>query len=346
MPPLPPHTPPPAHPDEDPVDQIRAASRQLVRELGFLHPTLAASHYGPSAVHALIETDLAGTLTAGELSHRLGLEKSTVSRLLGKLLQAGEIQAQQSPRDGREKLIALTLRGRETAAALHAFGRKQVVGALQHLAPGAEGEILTGLRRYGEGLTRQRRGEAGDGAHGTPTAHCPGLRIHSGYLPGAVGSLAELHARYYSRKAQFGAEFEALVARELAAFVTQLADGRNGLWLVVDDHRRPDPAIVGGIAIAAPHGPGAPAKLRWFILHESARGQGLGQALMAQATAHCDARGFARCELRTFQGLDAARHIYEAAGFRLAEEAMGEQWGAPVLEQRLVRPLPRPPGGV
>ena len=37
------------------VDAIRAASRQMVRELGFLQTTLAATDYPPSAVHTLIE---------------------------------------------------------------------------------------------------------------------------------------------------------------------------------------------------------------------------------------------------------------------------------------------------
>lgn len=29
------------------VDDIRASSRQMVRELGFMHPTLAGTHYPP-----------------------------------------------------------------------------------------------------------------------------------------------------------------------------------------------------------------------------------------------------------------------------------------------------------
>ena len=40
---------------------------------------------------------------------------------------------------------------------------------------------------------------------------------------------------------------------------------------------------------------------------------------------------------QTFKGLDAARHLYEAAGFKLAEESEGRQWGSVVVEQRFVR---------
>ena len=33
------------------IQQIRTASRLMVRELGFMNTTLAATHYSPSAVH-------------------------------------------------------------------------------------------------------------------------------------------------------------------------------------------------------------------------------------------------------------------------------------------------------
>jgi hypothetical protein len=38
--------------------------------------------------------------------------------------------------------------------------------------------------------------------------------------------------------------------------------------------------------------------------------------------------------LWTFEGLDAARHLYEKSGFRLALQKRGAQWGAEVNEQR------------
>ncbi len=49
------------------IDDIRAASRLMVRELGFMDATVAASDYPPSAVHTILEIGIRGPMTSGEL---------------------------------------------------------------------------------------------------------------------------------------------------------------------------------------------------------------------------------------------------------------------------------------
>ena len=71
------------------IQQIRTASRLMVRELGFMNTTLAATHYSPSAVHTLLEVSVRGAMTAAQLVALLGLEKSSVSRMGARLLGAG-----------------------------------------------------------------------------------------------------------------------------------------------------------------------------------------------------------------------------------------------------------------
>ena len=48
----------------------------------------------------------------------------------------------------------------------------------------------------------------------------------------------------------------------------------------------------------------------------------------------CQEKKYGRIYLWTFEGLPAARHLYEKAGFKLAEEHKGTQWGSEVNEQR------------
>jgi GNAT superfamily N-acetyltransferase len=76
------------------------------------------------------------------------------------------------------------------------------------------------------------------------------------------------------------------------------------------------------------------AHLRWFITSDEIRGSGAGNALMGAAMAFCREREYRRVYLWTFDGLGAARHLYEKFGFRLVHQHRGSQWGAEVEEQR------------
>ncbi|NNF78437.1 MAG: GNAT family N-acetyltransferase, partial [Rhizobiales bacterium] len=79
--------------------------------------------------------------------------------------------------------------------------------------------------------------------------------------------------------------------------------------------------------------------LRWFIVSDALRGTGVGRTLLGEALNFCDRQGFKETHLWTFKGLDAARRLYEANGFVLADEYWGDQWGKKVREQRFARPL-------
>ena len=53
----------------------------------------------------------------------------------------------------------------------------------------------------------------------------------SGYEPGALGRVVELHGRWYARHWKFGAYFEALVAQGLAEFLGNFDAARDGYWI-------------------------------------------------------------------------------------------------------------------
>ena len=159
----------------------------------------------------------------------------------------------------------------------------------------------------------------------------PKVEIVAGYRPGLVARITEMHANYYAREAGFGQRFETVVAGGLAAFCDRLDAPVNAIWTAVQDGR-----IVGSIAIdGEDYGPSI-SHLRWFIVDDSLRGTGVGRHLLTQAMAFVDAQFHETC-LWTFKGLDAARHLYESFGFRLASEAGGEQWGSRVVEQKFIR---------
>src|SRR5262249_33039334 len=140
----------------------------------------------------------------------------------------------------------------------------------------------------------------------------------TGYEPGAIGRITELHGTYYHQHWDLGLYFEAKVASELAAFLSRFDARRDGIWIAkVGDE------MVGSIVIDGIDAEGEGARLRWFILAPDYQGKGIGNRLMHEAMTFCRKAGFKRVYLTTFAGLDAARHLYEKFGFRVCREEDG-----------------------
>jgi GNAT superfamily N-acetyltransferase len=153
--------------------------------------------------------------------------------------------------------------------------------------------------------------------------------LSSGYQPGAIGRVAQLHGTYYHAHWGFGLFFEAQVAIGLSEFLTRFDPSRDGFWTVAWQG-----CIEGAIAIQGPVEEKQGAHLRWFIISEVLQGRGAGNRLIDAAMEFCRKRRFPSISLWTFEGLEAARHLYSKHGFKPVEENTGTRWGAQVNEQR------------
>ncbi len=155
------------------------------------------------------------------------------------------------------------------------------------------------------------------------------VKITKGYIPGAIGRVAELNGSYYHKHWGFGLIFEAMVATDLSAFLKRYDETRDGFWTALLDGR-----IEGHITIDGIHAESTGAHLRYFIVSDVLRGKGVGSRLIDSAIDFCRNSGHKGAYLWTFEGLDAARHLYEKSGFKLVEQLRGSRWGVEVNEQR------------
>jgi GNAT superfamily N-acetyltransferase len=160
------------------------------------------------------------------------------------------------------------------------------------------------------------------------------VEIRRNYIPGCIGRVAELHGTYYHDHWGFGLFFEAKVATEFSTFLGRYDHKRDAFWTALFEDR-----IEGSITIDGIHAASLGAHLRWFIISSKLRGQGVGHALMEKAVTFCKRNNYHSVYLWTFEGLDAARHLYEKFGFQLVEQQEGTQWGLPVNEQKFVMDL-------
>lgn len=309
-------------PSPDMIDTVRTASRHLVREFGFLNRTLAGTDLSASGVHAIVEIGRAANMTAKTLAETLMLEKSTISRLVRALGERGLIEEARSLDDGRTKLLQLTGSGRALLRRIERYAVSQVLSAMTPLDDRQRVTIPDGLETYARSLQAARLGCVASNMDGAV------LAIEPGYVPGLIGAIVEMHAAYYAREYEFGAAFESKVAGGLSEFVPRLGHGRNEIWRAVRGGR-----VIGAIAIDGDDLGGNCAHLRWFIVDDGLRGSGVGRGLLSAALTFVDAQGFDETRLWTFEGLDAARALYERHGFVLVREYPGDQWGVQVNEQ-------------
>jgi DNA-binding MarR family transcriptional regulator/GNAT superfamily N-acetyltransferase len=303
--------------NEGMINSIRFASRSLVRKFGYMNRNIAGTKYSPSAVHTIIEIGTEGKLSGKELSKRLNINKSSVSRLLQNLIKQGELEEKKSETDTRQKNLFLTSKGEITLNKINSFAQSQVNEALGPLTEASRNVVMEGLNLYSNALNPEVK----------PTE----VNIHEGYRPGLIGAIAGYHGSIHNKLAGLGAIFEGIVATGMAEFMSRDENSVNKTWYAEQGGR-----IVGGITIDGEGLGNNIAHLRWFIIDDTLQSAGLGSKLFKKTMAFCDVQGFDEVHLWTYKGLDAAKKLYERSGFELVEEIAGDRWGKRVVEQKYV----------
>jgi ribosomal protein S18 acetylase RimI-like enzyme len=154
----------------------------------------------------------------------------------------------------------------------------------------------------------------------------PEVTIRSTLRPGDIGSVIHLHGTLYAAEYGWDHTFEAYVAGPLSEFARSQSK-RERIWIIEKGR-----VFVGSIAIV--EASSDEAQLRWFLLHPSIRGQGVGRYLMDEAMRFCREMNYSRVFLLTEKSLLAAAKLYEGYGFELTEEKTHELWGSVITEQR------------
>jgi DNA-binding MarR family transcriptional regulator len=94
----------------------------------------------------------AGTpLTPSELARRTLTHQSSVSVVVGRLVEARLVRRVASARDRRRVELSLTERGQKTARAAPALAQERLIAAVESLSPGRRTALVKGLQQ----LTRQ-----------------------------------------------------------------------------------------------------------------------------------------------------------------------------------------------
>jgi DNA-binding MarR family transcriptional regulator/GNAT superfamily N-acetyltransferase len=294
------------------VDAVRRFNRFYTRRIGVLRPALYASRYSLAEVRVLYELAHASApVTAAALAASLGLDRGYLSRILRGFAAHGYLRKARSERDGRETHLALTAAGRKAFAPLDRASADETGALLAPLPDDAQVRVTTAMRAIEDAL----------GERPSPAAVV--LREHR---PGDIGWVIARHGALYAQEYGWDIAFEALVADIAAKFVRDFDPRFERCWIAERDG-----VNLGCVFVVRRSA--TVAQLRLLLVEPSARGLGVGRRLVAECLAFARRAGYRKMMLWTNAGLDAARHLYDDAGFRLVKEERHTSFGKELVGQ-------------
>ena len=310
--PAPPRIPPVTAP-ESRIDAVRRFNRFYTKRIGVLRPGLYDSPHSLTEVRVLYElAHAAGSPTATDLADALDLDAGYLSRILRGFESKGYVRKTRSPDDARHLNLALTAAGKKAFAPLDRVSHDEVGALLASLPDDAQRRVVDAM-----GMLESLLGAA------PPSAPAYLLRTHR---PGDIGWVIAQHGTLYAQEYGWDETFEALVAEIAAKFIKRFDPKRERCWIAERDGQN-----VGSVFLVK-RSP-TMAQLRLLIVDPSARGLGIGRRLVTECVAFARRTGYRKMMLWTNAGLDAARHLYEDAGFRLTSEERHKSFGKDLVGQ-------------
>jgi putative acetyltransferase len=296
---------------------LRHASRELVRELGFLQGRDAATKLSHSHCHALIEIDTRGTVGQAELPALLRLDKSTTSRLVAELELRGWVRARASDQDKRARLLSVTAKGRSKLALIHREANTRVNGALNLLGDDEREAVLRGMQIYARALERARRRALYSVRSIAPRDRAAVTRLIRTVMPefGAKGAgfaildpeVDDMYSAYRGKRSAYWV-------------VTRAGKGADGS----SAGRTSSDVVVGGGGFAQlVAGDERTCELRKMYFLPELRGLGVGQELLTRSIEGAKKAGFTTMYLETLDTMTQARALYHRNGFRRLDKPQG-----------------------
>lgn len=297
---------PASEPEAPAIAQVRAFNRFYTRQLGLLDEHLLSTEFSLAELRVLFELAHRDGLSAAALVRELGINAGYMSRIVGRLQSRGLLKKAPSATDARQSLLAISAKGRQAFAPIDKASRRQVQLLLASLQPAQSQELLRAMRRIEDLLAAK------------PASLEPYLlRPHQ---IGDIGWVIHRQALLYSQEYGWDASFEALVAEIAGRFLQKFDPAWERCWIAEREGQ-----VAGSVFVVRRSA--TVAQLRMLYVEPAARGLGIGARLTQECIRFASDKGYRRLMLWTNADLDAARHIYEAAGFVLKKEEHHHSFG-------------------
>jgi DNA-binding MarR family transcriptional regulator/GNAT superfamily N-acetyltransferase len=295
------------------VAAFRQFNRFYTREIGTLREGLLDSEFSLTEARVLYELATRGEATATEIAKELTLDAGYLSRVLRRFEDSGLVKRKVSSSDARQTNLVITRHGRDSFADLNERSNRQARDILEQVPASRLPDLLNAMRTIEDTLSP------------APQRVPFVLRNHR---PGDMGWVVYRQGVLYAQEYGWDETYEALAARVVADFVEQFDARRDRCWIAERDG-----VPLGCIFLVHHPEQAETARLRLLHVEATARGLGLGKALVGECLRFARTAGYKRVTLWTQSILTAAHHIYRQAGFRLVREEPHHSFGVDLVGQ-------------
>lgn len=296
------------------VEAFRRFNRFYTRLIGTLDEGMHKTEYRLAEARVIYELATRAEPRARDVADALGLDQGYLSRILARFEEAGVIRRSASRQDSRSSTVTLTRKGRSAFETLNGLSDKQAESILDALPPLDRTRLIQSMKTIEAVLAK-------DAQKSPPYV----LRSHR---PGDMGWIVHREATLYAQEYGWDETFEGLAARIVADFIGGFDPKRERCWIAETDGQH-----AGHIFLVRHPDEPRTAKLRLLFVEPSARGKGLGHALVGECIRFARACGYRKMTLWTQSVLVAARQIYQKNGFHLVKEEPHRSFGKDLVGQ-------------
>lgn len=297
----------------DAIAEIRSFNRRYTTWVGALDRHHLGSDYSLVEVRVLYEIANHPAILARDIAGQLDLDTGYLSRILARFDKARLIERKMSEKDGRAATLSLTVKGRELFDDLNRLAADHVAEAIASLDEGQRARLISAMGVIGQLIDGPQVASSDQVMLREPRA-------------GDFGWAVERHGVIYDAEFGWGPGFEGLVAELFGKFAQHHDRHRERCWIAELGGERV------GCVFVVQREPDV-AQLRCLLVEPSARGRGVGSALVTACIDFARNVDYRRMMLWTNRGLDSARKIYESVGFRLVEEKAHRDFGPKLVGQ-------------
>lgn len=277
------------------VTAVRRFNRFYTARIGVLGMRFLDTPHSLTEARVLYELGERGPATAATLAQALEVDPAQVSRTVARLARRRLLTRTRDAADGRARRLSLTAGGRREFRQLDQRSAARAEAMVTPLTAEARARLEAAMQTVERLLAGQ--------------PEPPPAVVIRPHRPGDLGWVVSIHGSLYVEEYGWDGTFEGLVAGIVKEIIEGFDPAREACWIAEIDGRR-----VGSVCLVKKSA--TVAKLRLLVVDPSARGHRIGTRLVDECVRFARRVGYRKITLWTNDILDAARHIYEQAGFR------------------------------